>query len=421
MTDPAMNSKSNVGAFLTLCSVGLFARLSYAMARTPVLALFALHLGARPEAIGLVVGISTVTGIFFKLPAGVLSDILGRRSLLIAGLCVFAFVPFGYIFVDGVWDLVVIRFFHGFATAIYGPVAMATIADVAKQKKAEQLSWFSSITIIGTLCGAPAGGFLLWWLPGSEGAALSDFHLIYTIIGGFGVIALILAITRLGALKPGEVAKGEHKSFSEVYQRFISGIKELISDRDVVITSSMEGLQNMTLGALEAFLPVYAVTIAGLNAFQAGALWGIQIVVTLAAKPIMGRIADRFGRKPLIVYGMIFCAVAFILIPTVTTFVWLAALAILFGFGEAFVTSSAAAMVADMCEEKHYGAAMGTFGTIYDVGHASGPIAAGLLLAAFSGDYFLAFLPLGIVLLLGCALFAFTTTERKLSDGNSGQ
>lgn len=177
----------------------------------------------------------------------------------------------------------------------------------------------------------------------------------------------------------------------------------------------------MTLGALEAFLPVYAVTIAGLNAFQAGTLWGIQIVVTLVAKPIMGRIADRFGRKPLIVYGMIFCAVAFILIPTVTAFIWLAALAILFGFGEAFVTSSAAAMVADMCEEKHYGAAMGTFGTVYDVGHATGPIAAGLLLAAFSGDYFLAFLPLGIVLLLGCALFAFTTTERKLSDGNSGQ
>lgn len=85
------------------------------------------------------------------------------------------------------------------------------------------------------------------------------------------------------------------------------------------------------------------------------------------------------------------------------------------------MTSSAAAMVADMCEEKHYGAAMGTFGTVYDIGHAFGPIAAGLLLAAFSGDYFLAFLPLGIVLLLGSALFAFTTTERKLSDGNSGQ
>lgn len=45
-----------------------------------------------------------------------------------------------------------------------------------------------------------------------------------------------------------------------------------------------------------------------------------------------------------------------------------------FGLGEAFVTSSSAAMVADYCKAQHYGAAMGTFGTVFDVGHASGPI-----------------------------------------------
>ena len=32
----------------------------------------------------------------------------------------------------------------------------------------------------------------------------------------------------------------------------------------------MEGMQNMAVGALEAFLPIYAVTVAGLNEFQAG-------------------------------------------------------------------------------------------------------------------------------------------------------
>ncbi|MEK7699618.1 MAG: MFS transporter, partial [Planctomycetota bacterium] len=42
--------------FLALCTVGFFARMSYAMARTPILPLFALTLGAKPEAIGFVVG-----------------------------------------------------------------------------------------------------------------------------------------------------------------------------------------------------------------------------------------------------------------------------------------------------------------------------------------------------------------------------
>lgn len=68
-----------------VCSVCFLARFSYALARNPVLPLFALYFGAGPEAIGLAVGISTVTGIFFKLPTGALSDVIGRRRAMLAG------------------------------------------------------------------------------------------------------------------------------------------------------------------------------------------------------------------------------------------------------------------------------------------------------------------------------------------------
>ena len=111
-------------AFNNLCTVGFLARFSYALARNPVLPLFALFLGAGPEAIGLAVGISTVTGIFFKLPAGALSDVIGRRRTMLAGLAVFGLMPFFYLFVESYRALVVVRFLHGLATAIYGPVAM---------------------------------------------------------------------------------------------------------------------------------------------------------------------------------------------------------------------------------------------------------------------------------------------------------
>ncbi len=60
-------------------------------------------------------------------------------------------------------------------------------------------------------------------------------------------------------------------------------------------------------------------------------------------------------------------------------------LAALFGAGEAVVTSSAAALVADLCDERQLGSAMGAFGTIYDVGHATGPLLAGALIG-LSGD-----------------------------------
>ena len=55
-----------------------------------------------------------------------------------------------------------------------------------------------------------------------------------------------------------------------------------------------------------------------------------------------------------------------------------------FGFGEAVVSSSTSALVADLSELNTLGAGMGMQGTIMDVGHASGPLLAGLLIAHLS-------------------------------------
>src|SRR5687768_8213188 len=78
------------GSLRRLCAAAVVAYCSYAICRTPLLPLFARELGAGPSLIGFVMGASTLTGIFVKLPAGALSDLLGRRRLLLAGALVFA-------------------------------------------------------------------------------------------------------------------------------------------------------------------------------------------------------------------------------------------------------------------------------------------------------------------------------------------
>ncbi|MBF0557161.1 MAG: MFS transporter [Nitrospirae bacterium] len=388
--------------FTALCSVGFFARLSYALARTPVLPLFALYLGAGPEAIGFAVGISTVTGIFFKLPAGALSDVIGRNRTMLLGLLFFAFMPFTYLLVKDYNLLILIRFLHGLATAIYGPVAMAVVADIAGRNKGEMLSWFSSVTIIGNLLGAPLGGLILHRGPGTASPSIIDFRYAYVASGIAGIISLFLALVVLRGDKSAENGTGLKESFL----RFMSGIREVISDKRIAITSAMEGLQNMTVGALEAFLPIYAVTVAGLNEFQAGILWGVQVVTTILSKPIMGKTSDKHGRKALITIGLIICAVSFGMIPVFKGFYLLMLMAAFFGFGEALVTSSGAAFVADLCKEKHFGTAMGTFGTIFDIGHATGPILAGFLLARHS--YLYSFWLMAAAILVAIPVFIMT-------------
>jgi MFS family permease len=126
-------------------------------------------------------------------------------------------------------------------------------------------------------------------------------------------------------------------------------------------------------------------------------------VASILAKPVMGRISDRIGRRPLIVTGQLICAAVMIAIPWTAGFTGLLLLSLIFGFGEAVIGSSTSAMVADRCKEKSLGSAMGVFGTIMDIGHASGPILTGFLIG-ISG-YTGAFTGIGILLMLMTALF----------------
>jgi MFS family permease len=104
---------------------------------------------------------------------------------------------------------------------------------------------------------------------------------------------------------------------------------------------------------------------------------------------------------------MFVCAVPFVLIPWFDSFSVLLVLAAILGLGEAVVTSSAAALVADLCREDHLGSAMGTFGLIFDVGHASAPLLAGLLitLTGSQNDYRLSFGLVSILLISAAMAF----------------
>jgi len=405
-------------SFIGLCWSGFFAKASYSLARTPVLALFAASLGVGPEAIGFAVAISTVTGIFFKMPAGVISDIIGRRRTMLVGLLFFALVPFAYLWVVSYKTLVIVRFFHGFATAIYGPVIMAVVVDTAGNKRAEMLSWFSSITIIGNLIGAPLGGLLLTKLAGDGSSQLVHFHIIYGVVAALGMVALLIGLWSSRGLKPTH-RNDTHgqRTLSAVLRHFSMSLKNILSDRRIIITSNMEGVQNLSVGAMEAFMPIYIVFVLGYSEFQAGLLWGIQIIVTIIAKPVMGKISDKHGRHPLLFWGMFVCAVPFSIIPWVQNYMILLMLAAIFGLGEAIVTSSAAATVADLCKEDNIGSAMGVFGTLYDVGHATGPILAGILIGFFNGqDFRVPFAIIASILIISAFIFKIGMNSSQFSQ-----
>ena len=85
---------------------------------------------------------------------------MAGESLLLSG-SVFLLAPLLYVLVSNPWLLIPVRFFHGLATAILGPVASAAIAEAYDKNKGEKLGAYSSATLIGMTIAPIAGGAII--------------------------------------------------------------------------------------------------------------------------------------------------------------------------------------------------------------------------------------------------------------------
>ena len=377
--------------FLVLCIIGVFAILSTTMSKNPVLNPFAESLGTPKAFMGFVAAASTLPGILVSLPASSLSDILGRKKILLVSSIVFASAPFLYIFINSWWQLILVRFYHGFATAIFVPVARAAIADNYPSKKGERISTFTAATLVGRGIAPFLGGFILsitFW----------SFPLLYLAVGCTGLAAFI---TTLIFLK-------EHDDMPKVHlqgalsdhsqeSKSINGWKDIFKNLDILVASSTEAAARYVFGALEFFFIGYLKNIAQLDPSLIGAIMGIQFALIPIVSPFLGRLSDKIGRKILILIGLTISGLPLVAIPYVIGFFPLLAISLTYGLGFSMVVSSTPALVADLASKETYGAAMGFLATIMDVGQMLGPIITGFILVTFG--YSGSFLSLGIILL----------------------
>ena len=378
--------------FLLIAAIGALAILSSTLSKTPVLPLFAASLHASPAEIGWIVIASTIPGILISFPVGALSDHLGKRRIILAALFVFASAPFLYLFVSEVWQLMAVRFYHGFATAIFGTVAMAAIAERYVKDRAAKLSTFSSVTIVGRSVAPFLGGLLI---------SLASFKAVYIACAISGTLALAMGLIWRDTAAP--IAQ------KQLLPNFSTSLKAVLHDRRIVLVSLTEAAQYLVFGAIEAFLALYAASLA-IPAWQIGVMLGVQLICIVFIKPVMGTFSDRVGRKWVIIPGLLLGAASVSALPHTHSFMGLCMLSLLFGAGFATVTSSTSALVADLTQKGEYGASMGVLRTVMDVGQSIGPVLTGWIVG-YSG-YTYAFTTLAIVLLFAALLFSFTFKER---------
>ena len=378
-----------VRLFLILSFVGGAAIFSSTIAKNPVLPLLAQSLGADPAAIGLIAAASTVTGIATSLLAGRLSDRFGRRPLLLFSGIVFATAPFLYLFVATPEALALVRAYHGLATAVFGPVASAYVTDIAPVRRGERLGYFSSAQLAGRSIAPAIGGLLI---------AAGSWEWVYlaSAVAGLGVLAGMWPLRETDTVSD-ELDSTETES-------------EGVASPAILATSVAEAGQYFAFGAIEAFLPLYALSV-GVAPAVIGLLFAAQVGIRTLSRPLFGRISDARGRRRPILAGLLVSAVATALLPFTTGWASLLALSAVFGLGLSVAQAATQAFVADIAPGRGRGAALGLMSTIMDIGQAAGPIVVGILVSAWS--YGAGFMGAALVVLGATAVFGLVVRSES--------
>ncbi len=390
--------------FIILCVMGAFAIFSSTMSKNPVLNPFAERLGTPEAFMGFVAAASTLPGVLISFPAGSLSDIIGRRKVLLASTLVFASAPFLYVLINSWWQLILVRFYHGFATAIFVPVARAALAEYYPSRKGERISTFTSATIVGRSIAPFIGGFIL-------SLTLWNYQALYLAVGFAGIIALITGIILFTQISEEHHADSPKHPEEDSKAGKLEGFRTVLRSSGILIASLTEAAARYVYGALEFFFVGYLKNMAHLDPSLIGIIMGMQLVLIPIVNPFMGRLSDKIGRNIPILGGLAMSALSLIAIPYNTQFLSLTVISIIFGLGFSMVISSAPALVGDLADKKSYGAAMGFLATIMDVGQMAGPIFTGFIMVSFG--YTGSFFSLGATLLGISVLFGIYRLQMK--------
>jgi len=297
----------------------------------------------------------------------------------------------------------VVRFYHGFATAVFVPVAEASVAEIFPDKRAERISLFSSVTYVGRGIAPFLGAGILQ-------ATGRNFHALYLAVGIAGATALVMALPYL--VKGREPGVAPHENTTEVATRMLRGWRAVAKDHGVLTVSLVQACQFYAFGSVEYFLVGYLTEVAKLDILLTGIVSGSLVVMPILAKPYMGRFSDRVGRRIPIAIGCAVSGFPLLAVPSVTHFPVLFLLGITYGFGFASVTASTPALISELVPGELIGTSMGFLDTLMDVGQTIGPMVCGLLLATNLG-YAAVFTSVALVLLVAGFIFVLSKVDSR--------
>ena len=296
---------------------------------------------------------------------GSLGDRFGRKPLVLSALGGYALVNVAFIFAEGPWMLISLRAVEGAVTAGLFPASMAVVADIIPPIK--RARWTG---IVGASFGA---GFIFGPVIGG---------LIYDSFGYESVFGLSAAVAALGLLftfvmlpETRTLSARRRAQLLAVGQKGIGPIMASIP-RPLHIFAAMLAVDFIAVFVflfIEPRLVFYLYDDLHWSTTAFGIVIGAYGLASFFGQFGLGRLSDRFGRRPVIFSGFIVMCVLYFGLLGATQLWIVAALAFVAGIGDALILPALAALYIDMTDPAHQARIMGVRGSAASLGGVAAP------------------------------------------------
>jgi MFS family permease len=345
--------------FALLIGAGLFYFLSIAALLPTLPRYVSAELGGSGLAVGIVVGSFAVSAAVVRPWVGRLGDVVGRRTMSLAGagLAAVAIVPLGL--VDAIWYLVLLRLVAGLGEACFFIGAATAAQDLAPDHRRGEAASLFSVAIYAGLAFGPVIGEQVYarygpdptWLLAGAAAGLA-FVLSWFIPRDMGRVEN--PAPRRGLLHPAA---------------FLPGSVLLL------------GLIGFT--GYAAFLPLY-VDRVGID--EAGPFFLVYGIIVLAVRILGARLPDRLGPVRASSYALAAIATGLGAVAGVSSAagIWVGTVLLAVGMSLLFPALFTLAVNGAPAEERSH--AVGTFSLFFDLSQGFGAPALGLAVTAFGTE-----------------------------------
>ena len=365
--------------------------------------------GWSQEAVGLVTMISGLIGLAFNTPAGALIDATrAKRGLVVAALVLLGLSGAAIGLFPSFWPLLVATTAMAVAGDLFGPaVAALTLGLFPRGRLARRMGRNSAFDHAGNVVIALIAALVGW---------------AFTQRAVFFLTPLFAALAAAAVLSiPADAIDHDRARAKREGGAQAASWTELLHNRRLVIFSLCTILFHFANAPL---LPLVGQKLALAHPAYATAMMSSCIVaaqaIMLPIAILVGRNADRFGRKPIFLIGFGVLPLRAFLYPLSDHSAWLIGVQLLDGVGAGIFAALMPLVLADIMRGTgRYNLAQGAVATALGVGASSSGLCAGIFVDHFG--YSATFIALGVVALAAFAFFALLMPETKRNGAESVQ